>query len=145
MLTGIAKLEMLKDSPETLDWFYVSPAASFGAWIPQHVTGTYRTSGDVLLKDDDGNSEISGADLALAVLDEIEEPRHQRPASTSPTDHRRRVLGSSMLGGPVRRACPVHARWEARTRRVVPSRQTPPGRHPYRRVRARWTRRFTAS
>ena len=39
VLTGITKLEMLKDSPDTLDWFYLSPAASFGAWIPQHVTG----------------------------------------------------------------------------------------------------------
>jgi uncharacterized protein len=78
VLTGIAKLDMLKDSPGTLDWFYLSPAASFGAWIPQHVTGTYRTSDDVLLEDEDGNSEISGADLALAVLDEIEQPRHQR-------------------------------------------------------------------
>jgi len=78
VLTGITKLEMLKDSPDTLDWFYVSPAASFGAWIPQNVLGTYRTSDDVLLEDEDGNSEISGADLALAVLDEIEEPRHQR-------------------------------------------------------------------
>jgi uncharacterized protein len=76
--TGITKLEMLKESPDALDWFYVSPAASFGAWIPQNVLGTYRTSHDVLLKDEDGNSEISGADLALAVLDEIEEPRHQR-------------------------------------------------------------------
>jgi putative NADH-flavin reductase len=76
--TGIAKLEMLEDSPDTLDWFYLSPAASFGAWIPQNVTGSYRTSHEVLLKDEDGTSEISGADLALAVLDEIEEPRHQR-------------------------------------------------------------------
>lgn len=76
--TGITKLEMLQDSPATLDWFYVSPAASFGSWIPQKVTGTYRTSDDVLLKDENGESEISGADLALAVLDEIEKPRHQR-------------------------------------------------------------------
>lgn len=76
--TGITKLEMLKDSPDTLDWFYLSPAASFGAWIPQNVTGTYRISQDVLLKDEDGNSEISGADLAMAVVDEIEQPRNRR-------------------------------------------------------------------
>jgi len=76
--TGINELEILKSSPETLDWFYLSPAASFGAWIPQHVTGAYRLSDEVLLKDEDGNSEISGADLALAVLDEIEVPRHRR-------------------------------------------------------------------
>ena len=29
---------------ETLDWFYVSPAAMFGAWYPQRVTGEYRIS-----------------------------------------------------------------------------------------------------
>jgi putative NADH-flavin reductase len=76
--TGITKLEMLQEAPESLDWFYVSPADSFGAWIPQVVTGSYRTSLDVLLEDEEGNSEISGADLALAVLDEIEQPRHRR-------------------------------------------------------------------
>lgn len=76
--TGITKLEMLQRAPSSLDWFYLSPAASFGAWIPQRVTGSYRTSDDVLLTDENGASEISGADLALAVLDEIEEPRHRR-------------------------------------------------------------------
>lgn len=76
--TGITKLEMLQRAPSSLDWFYLSPAASFGAWIPQRVTGSYRTSDDVLLTDGNGASEISGADLALAVLDEIEEPRHRR-------------------------------------------------------------------
>jgi putative NADH-flavin reductase len=29
--TGLALLEALQKSPETLDWFYVSPAAMFGA------------------------------------------------------------------------------------------------------------------
>lgn len=76
--TGITKLEMLQDAPAALDWFYISPAQSFGAWIPQKVTGSYRTSDDVLLTDENGESEISGADLALAVLDEIEQPRHRR-------------------------------------------------------------------
>lgn len=78
VMTGITKLELLQKTPEALDWFYVSPAESFGAWIPQHVTGTYRTSEDVALTVEDGETEISAADLALAVLDEIEEPRHQR-------------------------------------------------------------------
>ena len=76
--TGLALLEALKQAPESLDWFYVSPAQSFGAWFPQEVTGTYRLSGDVLLTDENGVSWISGADLALAVLDEIEHPRHRR-------------------------------------------------------------------
>lgn len=76
--TGMTLLEMLKDAPDSLDWFYISPAPNFGAWIPQKVTGTYRTSDDVLLTDENGESEISAADLALAVLDEIERPRHRR-------------------------------------------------------------------
>ncbi len=58
------------------DWFYVSPAAVFGAWAPGEATGSYRTSGDVLLTDADGNSEISGADFAKAFVDEIEEQAH---------------------------------------------------------------------
>ncbi|NLE17229.1 MAG: NAD-dependent epimerase, partial [Propioniciclava sp.] len=41
-------------------------------------TGEYRTSDDVLLRSPDGSSQISAADLALAVLDEIEQPRHHR-------------------------------------------------------------------
>jgi uncharacterized protein len=76
--TGLALLEAVKRSPESLDWFYVSPALEFGAWLPQDVTGQYRVSDDVLLKDAAGESHISAADLALAVLDEIEQPRHSR-------------------------------------------------------------------
>lgn len=75
---GIHKLETLQQSPDDLDWFYVSPAAEFGAWVPSTETGAYRTSDDVLLRGPDGTSQISAADLALAVLDEIEHPNHQR-------------------------------------------------------------------
>ena len=76
--TGMALLEMLEGAPESLDWFYVSPPARFGAWEPQVVTGEYRLGTDVLLKDEAGESYISAADLAVAVLDEIERPRHSR-------------------------------------------------------------------
>ena len=77
--TGLALLEALQQrAPESLDWFYVSPAIEFGGWLPQRVTGSYRISDDVLLKDENGESAISAADLALAVLDEIEQPRHRR-------------------------------------------------------------------
>ena len=78
IVTGLNELEALQAAPASLDWFYVSPAVEFGAWLPQVVTGEYRVSDDVLLKDDAGESSISAADLALAVLDEIEEPRHSR-------------------------------------------------------------------
>jgi putative NADH-flavin reductase len=76
--TGLDVLESLKQAPESLDWFYVSPAASFGAWVPAPVTGAYRLSDEVLLTDSDGKSEISGADLAVAVVDEIERARYRR-------------------------------------------------------------------
>ena len=76
--TGLDLLDALQASPESLDWFYVSPAEVFGAWNPERVTGTYRISDDVLLRDDNGESYISATDLALAVLDEIEQPRYHR-------------------------------------------------------------------
>lgn len=76
--TGLALLDALQQAPENLDWFYVSPAATFGAWNPQRVTGSYRISDDLLLTDENGDSYIAAPDLALAVLDEIEQPRHHR-------------------------------------------------------------------
>jgi putative NADH-flavin reductase len=46
--------------------------------VPSVETGQYRISDDVLLTDPDGKSEISAADLAIAVLDEIERATHRR-------------------------------------------------------------------
>ncbi|GAB2505790.1 hypothetical protein CATRI_04425 [Corynebacterium atrinae] len=71
-------LDDLRASDEALDWFYVSPAANFGAYNPGEHTGTFRIGGDVLIVDDEGNSEISGADFAQAIVDEIEKPAHRR-------------------------------------------------------------------
>ena len=76
--TGLDVLAALEQAPETLDWFYVSPAAQFGAWVQAPVTGAYRLSDDVLLTDENGVSTISGADLAAAVVDEVEQPRYRR-------------------------------------------------------------------
>lgn len=66
----------LRAGTNSLDWFYVSPAGGFGGFNPGERTGAYRTGGDVLLTDDSGNSFISGADFAIAVVDEIENPQH---------------------------------------------------------------------
>jgi len=76
--TGLDVLETLKRAPESLDWFYVSPAAEFGSWVDAPETGAYRLSDEVLLTDENGVSRISGADLALAVVDEMEHPRYRR-------------------------------------------------------------------
>ncbi|MFZ3452525.1 NAD(P)-dependent oxidoreductase [Arthrobacter sp. 7Tela_A1] len=75
-------LEALRQAPEDLDWFYVSPAALFGVFAPGEATGSYRTGGDVLVAKDDGSSEISGADFALAFVDEIENHAHPRQRFT---------------------------------------------------------------
>ena len=75
---GIDSLEMLEKSGEGLDWFFVHPAEVFGPWAEGERTGSYRDGGDVVVRDADGNSTISGADFAIAVIDEIEHPKHRR-------------------------------------------------------------------
>jgi putative NADH-flavin reductase len=71
-------LEALRASDTDVDWFYVSPAAAFGSFNPGERLGTYRTSDDLLLTDAEGNSEVSGADFAIAFVDEIETPAHHQ-------------------------------------------------------------------
>jgi putative NADH-flavin reductase len=76
--TGLAVLEALRSAPADVDWFYVSPPQDYGAWVPAPDTGEYRLSEDILLRDADGRSTISAADLARAILDEIEVPHFRR-------------------------------------------------------------------
>ena len=75
-------LAALKGSGTAADWFYLSPAASFGSWNPGVKTGSFRVGTDVLITDVNGNSEISGADYATAFVDEIEKPAHHRARFT---------------------------------------------------------------
>lgn len=75
-------LDDLRVTPESLDWFYVSSAGSFGPWAAGEYTGEYRVGGDVLLTDAAGESAISGADFGVGVVDEIETPEHRRARFT---------------------------------------------------------------
>jgi len=68
-------LNTYRSKADGLDWTYIAPAATF---TPGERTGAYRTSSNELLKDDTGRSRISYEDFAVAVLDEIETPRHVR-------------------------------------------------------------------
>lgn len=70
-------LDDLRAREDALDWFFVSPAANFGSFNPGEARGEYRLGGDVLLADASGTSNISGADLAVAIVDEIETPAHR--------------------------------------------------------------------
>lgn len=81
--TGLDALALLQESPEQLDWFYVSPPEEFGSWLGTPSTGGYTLGGDVLLRAPDGTSTISADDLALAILDEVETPAHHRARLTA--------------------------------------------------------------
>lgn len=81
--TGLAILDDLRATPESLDWFYVSPPENFGSWVPAPIKGEYRLGGDVIVRDEAGESTISAADLAIAVVDEVEKPAHHRKRFTA--------------------------------------------------------------
>ena len=81
-LEAIGILEDLQARTDDLDWFYIHPAGGFGEFNPGERTGSYRTGGDVIVTDAQGESYISGEDLAVAILDEIENPQHPRKRFT---------------------------------------------------------------
>jgi uncharacterized protein len=63
-----------------LDWTAISPAASIQ---PGERTGKFRLGLDRLIEDDEGRSMISREDFAIAILDEIEKPKHIRKRYTA--------------------------------------------------------------
>jgi len=71
---GGAFLERLKREP-VLDWSFLSPSAEF---VPGSRTGSFRLGRDELLVDSAGRSHISFEDFAIALVDELERPRHSR-------------------------------------------------------------------
>lgn len=75
---GIDSLALLEGADAALDWFFIHPAEVFGPWVEGERTGRYRDGGDVIVRDAEGQSFISGADFAIAVIDEIEQPKHHR-------------------------------------------------------------------
>ena len=81
-LEMIGVLDDLQAEQSDRDWFFIHPAGGFGAFNPGERHGTYRDGGDVLVVDDEGDSFIGGADFAVAVLDEIENPAHSRERFT---------------------------------------------------------------
>lgn len=69
---------LAEQAPEGLDWVFVSPAGGYGSFAPGERTGTYRVGGEIALFDPQGGSNVSGADFALAIVDEIDNPTHHR-------------------------------------------------------------------
>ena len=62
-----------------LDWSFVSPPVFLA---PGERKGGFRIGGDEVLMDGDKPAGISVADLAVAIVDEIETPRHVRSRFT---------------------------------------------------------------
>lgn len=61
---------------DALDWAFVSPPPLL---VPGERTGNYQLGGDAVPPARDGQpASISTDDLAIAVLDEIEKPKHRR-------------------------------------------------------------------
>ncbi|WP_192980034.1 NAD(P)-dependent oxidoreductase [Pseudomonas sp. EggHat1] len=71
-------LNMLREEPE-LEWTFLSPAALL---VPGPRTGKFRLGRDELLMNGDELGSISVADLAVAMLDEVEQPQHVRQRFT---------------------------------------------------------------
>jgi putative NADH-flavin reductase len=63
-----------------LDWTAISPPASIQ---PGKRTGKFRLGKDHLIEDDKGQSRISREDFAIAIMDEIEKPKHVRKRFTA--------------------------------------------------------------
>jgi uncharacterized protein len=70
-------LEVLKKSD--INWTYFSPA---GFFEPGTRTGKFRLDTDKLVSDAQGNSRISMEDYAIALVDELEHPAHERARFT---------------------------------------------------------------
>ncbi|MEK5442231.1 MULTISPECIES: NAD(P)-dependent oxidoreductase [unclassified Fredinandcohnia] len=74
--TANGQARNLQELKETADitWTFISPSAVFDSEGKR--TGTYQTGKDNLLVNSKGESYISYADFAIAVIDEIENPKH---------------------------------------------------------------------
>jgi putative NADH-flavin reductase len=67
-------LDALRSERE-IDWTFLSPSAEF---VPGRRTGQFRLGDDRLLVDASGRSWISMEDFAIALVDELETPKHRR-------------------------------------------------------------------
>ncbi|MEV5607655.1 NAD(P)H-binding protein [Streptomyces sp. NPDC052225] len=74
------QLDACRTTAHDVDWAYLSPAAVLE---PGERTGRYRLGTDELLVDAGGVSALSMEDLAVALLDEAERPKHHRTRFTA--------------------------------------------------------------
>lgn len=77
-LAGVRFLDELYKEKD-LEWTFLSPSAEL---IPGERTGRFRLGADQLLTDSHGRSWISMEDFAIAMVDEMEQPKHLRQRFT---------------------------------------------------------------
>lgn len=77
---GLREVLWILRKEKELDWIFFSPAASLE---PGQRTGKYRLGKDNVVKDEKGESKISLQDYAVAMLDELEKPKHHRERFTA--------------------------------------------------------------
>lgn len=75
---GYALLQLLQESPESLDYVYVSPAGAFGSYAPAEPAGAYRLGDEIAILDERAKAPLAAADYALAVVDLIDSGEHRR-------------------------------------------------------------------
>lgn len=75
-------LKELQEQEQQLDWTLLSPPIGFVPGGRGERTGKYRLGKDQPLMDGDQPGTISAADLAVAVVDELERPAHVRQRFT---------------------------------------------------------------
>jgi putative NADH-flavin reductase len=71
-LATMEALERLRKEPE-LEWSFLAPSAQLEPGVR---TGKFRLGTDHLLVDSNGQSRISVQDYAVAMIDELEHPKH---------------------------------------------------------------------
>lgn len=71
-MLGVTFLERLRDE-KSIEWTFFSPAELL---FEGPRLGRYRLGGDQLITDQNGESKISFADYAIAMVDELEQSRH---------------------------------------------------------------------
>ncbi|MBT2572991.1 NAD(P)-dependent oxidoreductase [Bacillus sp. ISL-51] len=82
LATAVNQAKNLEDleNTDSVSWTFLSPAAMFDPNGKR--TGSYKKGKDTFLVNSKGDSYISYADYAIAVLDELEKPSHQNERFT---------------------------------------------------------------
>lgn len=75
-------LNMLKEET-TLDWAFFSPAIEMHPGITEGRTGKYRLGKDYPVFDENNISKLSPEDVAVVLLDEVQEPKHHQERFTA--------------------------------------------------------------